>query len=538
MVSASSAKWGAIQGSRKRALPESKYKIREEKKMKKKIRSNANLLIIIGVILVVSSVIGSATSTFTSSTNVLVINGNAGFTGPINSSDFTIGGPFYAGIATMNQINVVSFSSVGSNDTVVLFQINTSTLTAAQRTTLVSFVTGGGKLLIWDSDGGASPGVPNDYNWLPANLDFNTSVPGQLGALGGILTVTEENDLSSSNPLNTKFINTTLLVNFTDAVGDANIVATNGTDWCQDMFGQNAATPPQSGPAHMYSRLNASAGNGFIVYSALDWNYAGFNIVPGGNELKKMLQFELMVSHTSNLPCKAPVVAPKGSISGMKFNDLDGNGIKDMGEIGLAKWTITLTNQTGGTITTMTDASGNYSFTNLSDGNYTVGEVLKLGWMQTAPPTGTYSVTITSGTVIADLDFGNKRLPPKALCIETVNPAGKNVPPAGSTTLPGPKGGQNEDGFYQLLGMDILDPSPQVFVNDTGSGTIFGPFANGTRIKYTEANGATPNQKSIGGPNSAVAWHITGTGDAAVYAVNNANIKSAEVLCKVPPPPK
>ncbi len=104
--------------------------------------------------------------------------------------------------------------------------------------------------------------------------------------------------------------------------------------------------------------------------------------------------------------------APKGSISGMKFNDLNGNGIKDMGESGLANWTITLTNETGGMITTMTDASGNYSFTNLSDGNYTVGEVIQPGWIQTAPAvsatgSATYTVNISSGNNVTGKDFGN-----------------------------------------------------------------------------------------------------------------------------------
>jgi len=33
-------------------------------------------------------------------------------------------------------------------------------------------------------------------------------------------------------------------------------------------------------------------------------------------------------------------------------------------------------------------------------------------------------------------------------CTETVNPHGQNVPPAGSTTLPGPRGGINDDGFW------------------------------------------------------------------------------------------
>jgi len=137
--------------------------------------------------------------------------------------------------------------------------------------------------------------------------------------------------------------------------------------------------------------------------------------------------------------------------------------------------------------------------------------------------------------------------PPIAACRETVNPHGKRVPPAGSTTLPGPKGGQNEDGFYELLAKDVAppplppDPDPEIFVVDTGSGTLFGPFASGTRIKYTEANGATPGMKKIGstsGQAGAIAAHITGTGDAAVFAVDAAGNESDLVFCLVPPPPK
>jgi len=227
---------------------------------------------------------------------------------------------------------------------------------------------------------------------------------------------------------------------------------------------------------------------------------------------------------------KVTPIAPKGSISGMKFEDLNGNGMKDMGDPGLAGWKITVTNESGSIVTNITDPSGYYTFTDLVNGNYTVGETLKPGWMQTAPLTGTYMVVIKSGAEIRGLDFGNKRLPPKASCVKGPNPSGKNIPPA--------NGGQRPDGFYQLLAMDILDPNPQIFVKDMGSGMIFGPFTNGTNIKYTQAPGAKPGQKIIGGPNSAVSWHITGKGDAVVYAVNNINMKSDEMSCLVPPPPK
>jgi hypothetical protein len=363
-------------------------------------------------VLAVSSVVGSA-QTFISSTNVLEIDGSGvgGVGGPISSTLFT-GGPFNAGVVNWNHVPVGSFSSVGSNDTVVLFQVNTVTeLTAAQKATLVSFVTGGGKLIIWDSDAGATTTTPNDYSWLPAKLNFNTSVPGQLGLTGGILMITEENDLSSNISSNPKFINTSNIIQFTDAVGDANVVKTNGTDWCQDMFAQNRATPPQAGPGHMYSRLGGSVGNGFIVYSALDWDFAASGGI-GGDELRKMMQFELEVNHTSRLPCTVTVVPQEGSISGTKFNDLNGNGTRDVGEPGLANWTITLKNSTGAIIaTTMTASDGSYEFSNLSADNYTVGEVLQAGWTQTAPqpiPPGTYTVTLSAGQIVTGLDFGNK----------------------------------------------------------------------------------------------------------------------------------
>lgn len=107
--------------------------------------------------------------------------------------------------------------------------------------------------------------------------------------------------------------------------------------------------------------------------------------------------------------------APKGSISGTKFNDLNGNGTHDAGEPGLANWTITLTNDTGVTITQTTAPDGSYNFTNLTDGNYTVGEVLQSDWIQTAPAvsatgSATYKVQISGGNNVGDQNFGNFKL--------------------------------------------------------------------------------------------------------------------------------
>jgi uncharacterized protein YegL len=131
--------------------------------------------------------------------------------------------------------------------------------------------------------------------------------------------------------------------------------------------------------------------------------------------------------------------------------------------------------------------------------------------------------------------------PPDVACEETVNPHGKTVPPAGSTTLPGPKGGQNEDGFYKLTAIDAFDPNPRIFVLDTGSGVVFGPFPSGTVVKYTEAAGATPKIKKMGstqGQAGAVNWHIIGNGDMNVYAEDAAGNRADCTSCLVPPLPK
>lgn len=78
-------------------------------------------------------------------------------------------------------------------------------------------------------------------------------------------------------------------------------------------------------------------------------------------------------------------------------------------------------------------------------------------------------------------------------------------------------------------------------MRDTGSGQEFGPFSNGTTIKYTEDADAVPEQKKMGsdkGKAGHIDWHIIGNGDACVDAVDCADNVSVCIDCLVPPPPK
>ena len=123
--------------------------------------------------------------------------------------------------------------------------------------------------------------------------------------------------------------------------------------------------------------------------------------------------------------------------------------------------------------------------------------------------TGTGTITVVDTTA------------PAVGCPEGPNPGG-HVPASG-----------NPDGFYVLEATDAVDGAPQVFLRDTGSGTVWGPFASGQRIKYTE-NGATPSIRTMPGG----ILKITGNGDAEVYATDFSGNTSAPVACRVPPPPK
>ena len=118
---------------------------------------------------------------------------------------------------------------------------------------------------------------------------------------------------------------------------------------------------------------------------------------------------------------------------------------------------------------------------------------------------------------------------PSVACQPGSNPGGK-VPPAGS------KGhaGQNPDGFYLLTATDIVDTDPQLYVRDTGSGYVFGPYLDGQRIKYTQA-ASGPKESPLG--NSDI-LHLKGTGDAELFATDFSGNTSDPVACLVPAPPK
>lgn len=98
-----------------------------------------------------------------------------------------------------------------------------------------------------------------------------------------------------------------------------------------------------------------------------------------------------------------------GTITGMKFNDLNADGVKDSLEPGIREWTISAYSYTTGMVVNVfTDSMGTYSFDSLDPGSYQITEEQRPGWTNTAPSGGGgWYINLSSGQVYTDADFGN-----------------------------------------------------------------------------------------------------------------------------------
>ena len=99
-----------------------------------------------------------------------------------------------------------------------------------------------------------------------------------------------------------------------------------------------------------------------------------------------------------------------GSISGTKWVDINGDDVIDAGDTRGAGWTMVLKKSGVLVATTDTDVNGNYTFSNLNYGDYTVEELLPdSSWFRKLPAGGQHSCSVISGTVCSGKDFLNEQ---------------------------------------------------------------------------------------------------------------------------------
>lgn len=105
------------------------------------------------------------------------------------------------------------------------------------------------------------------------------------------------------------------------------------------------------------------------------------------------------------------VPASNGSIEGDVWNDINGDGVRDAEDTGLAGWTVFLDSNTNGTLdagetSVLTDANGLYVFPNLPAGQYRVREILPFNWDTTLGYDQGVTVDVNPATATIQ-DFGN-----------------------------------------------------------------------------------------------------------------------------------
>ena len=99
-----------------------------------------------------------------------------------------------------------------------------------------------------------------------------------------------------------------------------------------------------------------------------------------------------------------------GEISGAVYNDANGDGLRDPTEVGLGSWFVMLAGSTVPPV--QTDANGDYAFTGLSAGSYTVCAQQRNFYFQITPlgtacgTQGGFTIVLSGGQVVTGQDFG------------------------------------------------------------------------------------------------------------------------------------
>ncbi len=173
---------------------------------------------------------------------------------------------------------------------------------------------------------------------------------------------------------------------------------------------QNNSEVKVAGPGTVYED------NEFVDKHFFDWDTT---TVPNGEyTIKLEARDKAKNKNSDSIDWMEVTVDNTGSISGVKFEDVDANGQRNSGEPGLLGWTIERKDVAGQLIdSTTTDGNGNYSFNDVLFGNYYVCEIEQSGWLRTQPgDSNCQEVVVNPGEETAGIDFGNFELGEITVC--------------------------------------------------------------------------------------------------------------------------
>jgi cyclophilin family peptidyl-prolyl cis-trans isomerase len=233
---------------------------------------------------------------------------------------------------------------------------------------------------------------------------FHRSVPGSVEQTGGYLSPTNtfSGNTSQFTPISTN-APIPLEYNLPNTLGSVGMARGSATNSATSQWYVNLTDNTQTfGPSNNggYAVFGQVINGGMSVLNAIaalpvdNVDNATFSQLPlgSGNQLVRITS------------------ASVDSIDGTVFTDVNGNGQLDTSEPGLAGRTVFLNNDGSGVPdannpSTTTDANGNYHFSGLAAGTYTVREVLPANASLT---TGIQTVTVSADHTASGTNFGER----------------------------------------------------------------------------------------------------------------------------------
>ncbi|HEV3342539.1 MAG TPA: peptidylprolyl isomerase [Pirellulales bacterium] len=234
---------------------------------------------------------------------------------------------------------------------------------------------------------------------------FHRSVPGSVEQTGGYLSAS------------TTFSNTSQFVPMTTNAAiplEYNVPNTLGT------VAMARTSSPNSATSQWFVNLTDNS-NAFKPGGSDPYGYAVFGVVINGGMSVLQAISSLPVDNADNgtfsqLPLgtnnQLVVISSIAvdSIDGTVFTDLNANGQLEAGEPALAGRTVFINNDGSGVPdannpSTVTDVNGNYTFTGLAPGSYTVQEVLPANASLTTP---VQTVTVSANQTASGVNFGER----------------------------------------------------------------------------------------------------------------------------------
>ncbi len=200
---------------------------------------------------------------------------------------------------------------------------------------------------------------------------------------------------------------------------------------------------------------------------------------------------------------------PPATIGDFVWNDINGNGIQDSGEPGLPDVSVTLLGSDGTTVvtSTTTDASGNYSFTNLPGGTY---------FLQFTAPSGSVFTAMNVAGSTSDNDSNADVTTGLTDAITLTPGATDNTIDAGlkqllSFTCP--------NNLVQNPSFELNTGSPPKFWTNGTAGPINVPVVDGNNAGYISGRGSMYQKINVTSGNSYSLNFFSGSHNPSIQTV-------------------